>query len=293
MARVVVVGSINMDLVTLAPRFAEPGETILGERFLTVHGGKGANQAVAAARLGADVALIGALGDDAFGNELHAGLAREGISLEHVVRFVDCGSGTASITVAGGENHIVVVPAANARVTPAQIEGAQATLASADAILVQMEVPLESVEATLRLGHKLGKPVILNPAPAQKLPMEWLKLARYLTPNQHELAILLGASGEEDFRALMQRAPAPVVLTRGGDGAWFRDGGEPQHQPGFKVDVVDTTGAGDTFNAALAVFLHEGLPGAVRKACAAAALSVTRLGAQSGMPTRAELDAFL
>lgn len=293
MARVVVVGSINMDLVTLAPRFAEPGETILGERFLTVHGGKGANQAVAAARLGADVALIGALGDDAFGNELHDGLSREGISLEHVARIADCGSGTASITVAGGENHIVVVPAANARVTPAQIERAQATLASADAILVQMEIPLESVEATLRLGHKLGKPVILNPAPAQKLPMEWLKLARYLTPNQHELAILLGATGDEDFRALMQRAPAPVVLTRGDDGAWYRDGGEPQHQAGFKVDVVDTTGAGDTFNAALAVFLHEGLPSAVRKACAAAALSVTRLGAQGGMPTRAELEAFL
>jgi ribokinase len=293
MARVVVVGSINMDLVTLAPRFAEPGETILGERFLTVHGGKGANQAVAAARLGAEVALIGALGDDAFGGELHDGLAREGISLEHVARIADCGSGTASITVAGGENHIVVVPAANARVTPAQIEGAQATLASADAILVQMEIPLESVEATLRLGHKLGKPVILNPAPAQQLPIEWLKLARYLTPNQHELAILLGASGDEDFRTLMQRAPAPVVLTRGSDGAWYRDGGEPQHQAGFKVDVVDTTGAGDTFNAALAVFLQEGLPSAVRKACAAAALSVTRLGAQGGMPTRAELDAFL
>lgn len=293
MARVVVVGSINMDLVTLAPRFAEPGETILGERFLTVHGGKGANQAVAAARLGADVALIGALGDDAFGEELHDGLSREGIALELVARIADCGSGTASITVAGGENHIVVVPAANARVTPAQIEQAQSTLASADAILVQMEIPLESVEATLRLGHKLGKPVILNPAPAQKLPVEWLKLARYLTPNQHELAVLLGAAGDDDFRVLMQRAPAPVVLTRGSDGAWYRDGGEPQHQAGFKVDVVDTTGAGDTFNAALAVFLDEGLPNAVRKACAAAALSVTRLGAQGGMPTRAELEAFL
>jgi ribokinase len=293
MARVVVVGSINMDLVTLAPRFAAPGETILGERFLTVHGGKGANQAVAAARLGAHVALIGAVGDDAFGSQLHDGLTREGVSLEHVARIADCGSGTASITVAEGENHIIVVPAANARVTPAQIEHAQSTLASADAILVQMEIPLDSVEATLRLGQRLGKPVILNPAPAQKLPMEWLKLARYLTPNQHELAILLGADSNEDFRSLMQRAPAPVVLTRGSDGAWFRDGGEPTHQSGFKVDVVDTTGAGDTFNAALAVFLHEGLPAAVRKACAAAALSVTRLGAQGGMPTRAELDAFL
>lgn len=293
MARVVVVGSINMDLVTLAARFAAPGETVLGERFLTVHGGKGANQAVAAARLGADVALIGALGDDAFGAQLHEGLAREGIALEHVARIADCGSGTASITVARGENHIIVVPAANARVTPAQIERAQATLASADAILVQMEIPLDAVEATLRLGHRLGKPVILNPAPAQPLPLKWLKLARYLTPNQHELAILLGADGHEDFRALMQRAPVPVVLTRGAEGAWYRDGGEPVHQAAFKVDVVDSTGAGDTFNAALAVFLHKGLSIAVRKACAAAALSVTRLGAQGGMPRLAELNAWL
>jgi len=293
MARVVVVGSINMDLVTLASRFAEPGETILGERLLTVHGGKGANQAVAAARLGAEVALVGAVGDDAFGAQLHEGLQLEGVSLEHVARIDDCGSGTASITVADGENHIIVVPAANARVTPAQIEQAQATLSRADAILVQMEIPLESVEATLRLGRKLDKPVILNPAPAQKLPTEWLQLARYLTPNQHELAILLGADSDEDFIALMKRAPAPVVLTRGRDGAWFRDGGEPQHQHGFKVSAVDTTGAGDTFNAALAVFLHEGIETAVRKACGAAALSVTKLGAQGGMPTFSELEAFI
>jgi len=293
MARVVVVGSINMDLVTLAPRFAGPGETVLGERFLTVPGGKGANQAVAAARLGAEVTLIGALGDDAFGEQLREGLAREGIALDHVSRIDDCGSGTASITVAGGENEIIVVPAANARVTPAQVEAAGDAIARADAVLVQMEIPLESVEATLRLGHRLGVPVILNPAPAQKLPTEWLKLARYVTPNQHELAILLGADAQQDFRALMRQAPGPVVLTRGGEGAWYREDGEPTHQSGFAVDVVDTTGAGDTFNGALAVFLHEGLPQAVRKACAAAALSVTRLGAQGGMPTRVELDAWL
>ena len=293
MARVVVVGSINMDLVTLAARFAGPGETVLGERFLTVPGGKGANQAVAAARLGAEVTLVGALGDDAFGQQLHDGLAREGIALDHVRRIADCGSGTASITVAGGENEIIVVPAANARVTPAHVEAASAAIARADAVLVQMEIPLESVEATLRLGQRLGVPVILNPAPAQQLPVEWLKLARYVTPNQHELAILLGADANQDFRALMRQAPSPVVLTRGGEGAWYREDGEPAHQPGFKVDVVDTTGAGDTFNGALAVFLHEGLPQAVRKACAAAALSVTRLGAQGGMPTLAELDAWL
>ena len=293
MSRIVVVGSINMDLVTQAPRFVGPGETILGERFLTVPGGKGANQAVAAARLGAEVALVGALGRDAFGDQLHAGLAAEHVDLTHVARLDDSASGTASITVAGGENQIIVVPAANTRVTPAHVEAARSLLERADAVLVQMEIPLETVEATVRLGHRLGVPVILNPAPAQKLPTDWLKLARYVTPNQHELAILLGADPTEDFKALMQRAPCPVVLTRGGEGAWYREQGEPLHQPGFKVEVVDSTGAGDTFNATLAVFLKEGLAAAVRKACAAAALSVTKLGAQGGMPTGRELDRFL
>jgi len=295
MPRIVVVGSINMDLVTLAPRFPGPGETLLGSRFLTAHGGKGANQAVAAARLGAKVAMIGALGRDAFGDQLHAGLAREGIVLTHVTRLDDEGSGTASITVAEGENQIIVVPAANARVTPAQVEAARDTIARADAVLVQLEIPLETVEATLRLGRRENVPMILNPAPAQKLPAEWLQLASYLTPNQHELAIVLGDDAQTDFRELMCRARCPVVLTRGSEGAWYRDDAhpEPQHQPGFVVDAVDTTGAGDTFNGALAVFLHEGLPQAVRKACTAAALSVTKLGAQGGMPRRGELDCWL
>jgi len=293
MTRIVVVGSINMDLVTQAPRFVGPGETILGERFLTVPGGKGANQAVAAARLGAEVALVGATGDDAFGRQLRQGLAAENIDLSHTLQLDDCASGTASITVAGGENQIIVVPAANARVAPAQVERARALIARADAVLVQMEIPLETVEATLRLGHRFGVPVILNPAPAQKLPIEWLRLARYVTPNQHELAILLGADPAEDFHALMQRAPCPVVLTRGDEGAWYREQGEPIHQRGFDVAVVDSTGAGDTFNAALAVFLREGLPVAVRKACAAAALSVGKLGAQAGMPTLYEVEALL
>ncbi|BFI97559.1 MAG: ribokinase [Rhodanobacter sp.] len=295
MSRIVVVGSINMDLVTLAPRFPGPGETLLGSRFLTAHGGKGANQAVAAARLDARVSMVGALGRDAFGDQLHAGLAREGIDLAHVARLDDEGSGSASITVAGGENQIIVVPAANARVTPKQVEAARETIALADAVLVQLEIPLDAVEATLRLGRSLDVPVILNPAPAQKLPQEWLQLANYLTPNQHELATVLDADADADFRELMRRTPCPVVLTRGGEGAWYRDDAQPEpaHQPGFAVDAVDTTGAGDTFNGALAVFLHEGLPAAVRKACAAAALSVTQLGAQGGMPQQHELESFL
>jgi len=293
MTRIVVVGSINMDLVTQAPRFAGPGETILGERFLTVPGGKGANQAVAAARLGAEVALVGAIGNDSFGRQLRQGLVAEQIDLTHVVQLDDGATGTASISIAGGENQIIVVPAANARVTPAQLQQAQALIARADYVLVQMEIPLETVEATLRLGHRLGVPVILNPAPSQKLPLEWLKLARYITPNQHELALLLGLDPLDDFHALMQRCPCPVVLTRGAEGAWYREQGPPVHQPGFPVEVVDSTGAGDTFNAALAVFLHEGLPAAVRKACAAAALSVSKLGAQGGMPRLSDVEALL
>lgn len=293
MTRIVVVGSINMDLVTQAPRFVAPGETILGDRFLTVPGGKGANQAVAARRLGAEVALVGALGDDAFGRQLRDGLVAEQIDLSQLSQITGCASGTASITVAHGENQIIVVPGANAQLGPAHVEQAQALIGRADAVLVQMEIPLETVEATLRIGQRLDVPVILNPAPAQRLPVEWLKLARYITPNQHELATLLGADSNDDFRRLMQRSPCPVVLTRGDEGAWYREQGEPIHQAGFAVEAVDSTGAGDTFNAALAVFLHEGLAEAVRKACAAAALSVTRLGAQTGMPHQAELRQWL
>jgi ribokinase len=293
MTRIVVVGSINMDLVTVATRFPAPGETLIGERFLSVHGGKGGNQAVAAARLGAHVHIVGAVGDDAFAQPLCDGLRAEGVDVHHVTRVAHCSSGTASITVAGGENQIVVVPGANAQLQPVHVERAQALLASADAVLVQMEIPLQTVEATLRIAHAQQVPVILNPAPAQPLPTQWLRLARYITPNQHELATLLGADASQDFRELMRRAPCPVVLTRGAEGAWFCEQTEPRHQSGFHVEAVDSTGAGDTFNAAFAVFLHEGLAPAVRKACAAAALSVTRLGARGGMPRPAEVDALL
>lgn len=294
MARIVVVGSINMDLVTLSPRFPDPGETLKGDRFLTIPGGKGANQAVAAARLGASVALVGCIGDDAFAQALYDGLVAEGVDVTHVTRVAGIGSGTASITVAGGENSIVVVPAANGRVTPAHVEAARDIVRGADAVLVQLEIPLDAVEATLRVADDEGVPVILNPAPAQRLPTEWLSRVRFLTPNQHELATVLGAGDDNDFRDLMRRAPCAVVLTRGAEGAWFGEKDEaPKHQAGFKVEAVDSTGAGDTFNAALAVYLSEGLDNAVRKACAAAAIAVSRLGAQAGMPRADEVTAFL
>ncbi|MHC1481017.1 ribokinase [Frateuria aurantia] len=293
MVQIVVVGSINMDLVTVASRFVAPGETLAGERFLTVAGGKGANQAVAAARLGARVSMIGAVGADLFGDQLYQGLQSEGIDVQHVRRLPDTATGTASISVAEGENCIVIVAGANAQVRPEDVRQAHDVLAGADAILVQMEIPLETVEATLRLGRQLGVPVILNPAPAQPLPLEWLAMAHFITPNQHELATLLSAPVDSDFRAVLEQQSLPLVMTRGGEGVWYRDGDQVRHQAAFSVDVVDTTGAGDTFNAALAVFLGEGLPTAVKKAAAAAALSISRLGAQSGMPTLGEVDALL
>lgn len=294
MTCIVVVGSINMDLVTVARRFPGPGETLLGERFFTTPGGKGANQAVAAARLGAEVSLVGAIGRDTFGDQLRENLQREGVTLDHLHQLDDEASGTASIAIAEGENQIVVVPAANARVTPAHVEAARGAIKRADAVLVQLEIPLESVEATVHLCHQLGVPAIVNPAPAQRLPESWLKLVSYLTPNQHELAEVLGADTHDDFQTLMRHAPCPVVLTRGAEGAWYRENGDaPKHQSGFQVEAVDSTGAGDTFNAALAVFLHEGLAEAVRKACAAAALSVTKMGAQGGMPDAVALQHFL
>ena len=241
------------------------------------------------------MALVGALGGDAFGRQLREGLRRRRYRARPRWPLLDDeGSGTASITVAEGDNQIVIVPAANARVTPAQVERAQALIAHADAVLVQMEIPLETVEATVRLGHRLGVPVILNPAPAQPCRPNGWRWPAMSRPTSTNWPRLLGAADGADFRTLMERAPCPVVLTRGSEGAWYREReGAPMHQPGFAVDVVDTTGAGDTFNGALAVFLHEGLATAVRKACAAAALSVGKLGAQGGMPRRDALDAFL
>lgn len=293
MVKVVVVGSINMDLVAQCPRFPAPGETLLGSHFATFPGGKGANQAVAASRLGAEVSMVGCVGDDGFGDELVAVLRREGVDTRHVRRAVGVASGVASITVSGGDNHIVVVPGANHALDVADVEAAEPAIAAADVVLTQLEVPLAVVHATAVVAHRHGVSLLLNPAPAQALPAELLELATLLTPNEHELALLLGAAAGH-FPALLARLPGKVVMTHGADGAYHLDrDGVLHHQPGYAVDAVDTTGAGDTFNAALAVHWRLGLAEAMRHAAAAAALSVTRLGAQAGMPWRAELQRFM
>ncbi|CUA85508.1 ribokinase [Gulbenkiania indica] len=293
MTKVAVVGSINMDLVALVPRFPAPGETLIGSRFETFPGGKGANQAVAAARLGAEVAMVGCVGGDGFGRELLSGLAAEGVDTSAIHVSGEASTGVASILVSGGENTIVVVPGANHCLTPSMVEASEQLIASADVVLTQLEIPLETVEATARLASRHRVPLILNPAPAVRLSRALLDQVACLTPNEHELATVLGAPSLP-FPDMLALLPGKVVMTKGEHGAYHVDGsGQFWHQPGFAVSAVDTTGAGDTFNAALAAAWQGGLRQAMRFAAAAAALSVTRLGAQGGMPSAAAVESFL
>ena len=291
---ITVIGSINMDLVTTSPRFPKVGETLLGSGFQQFMGGKGANQAVAAARLGAKVQLIGAVGDDDFGRQLLKGLQQEGVNTDGVAVVPAVSSGLANITVAEGDNHIIVISGANFAVNTESVRQQEARIAEADVVMAQLETPLDAVIEAARLAKQHGKPFILNPAPAQILPKELLDLVDVLTPNAYELAISLGLSEKLSPEELVAQAPCQVVMTLGAKGALFSNADRNQHQQSsFPVTPVDTTGAGDTFNGALARYWDRGLPEAVRLACAAAALSVTRAGAQSGMPDEAALQAFL
>jgi ribokinase len=292
MARVVVVGSINMDMVVATDVFPRLGETLFGKRFATYPGGKGANQAVAAARLGAHVTMIGCVGADAFGDVMKTTLEREGIDTQWISTGKEA-TGIASITLSGGDNAILVVPGANHELAPADLDRAHEAFAQADVVLAQLEVPLDTVLHAARIAQRLGKPFFLNPAPAVALPAELIALTTLLTPNEHELATALQTTGE-DWADVLKRMPGRIAMTHGEEGAYTsRADGELVRQAGFSVEAVDTTGAGDTFNGALAAFWHLGADEAMRRANAAGALSVTRAGAQGGMPTLAELDQFL
>ena len=288
-ANIVVVGSINMDLVTTAERMPSRGETILGEGFHTYFGGKGANQAVAAARLGARVSMVGAVGNDAFGIEYLEHLRTEGINTEHVRMRPGPATGVATIIVSGGDNCIIVAPGANAAVSPDDIEKSRSLLREADIVLVQLEIPGPTVEKVLQTAEEEQTPVILNPAPMQPLsPVYWDKAA-YLTPN------------EQEFEQLRSEYPAiagsreNVVVTKGAAGvSILRADGREEVIPGRTADVRDTTGAGDTFNGALATAVAEGmsLEDACRFANAASAASVEKEGAQNGMPVRAQIEGW-
>ena len=299
--KVVVIGSLNMDLVTRAPRLPRGGETLIGESFATVSGGKGANQAVAAARLGAQVSMVGCVGSDAYGEELRAALLAEQIDCQ-AVSTVDDSSGVALIVVDdNSQNAIVIVAGANGALTPAVIDRFDAVLRAADVIICQLEVPDASVGHALKRGRELGKTVILNPAPASRpLPADWYASIDYLIPNESEASALSGlpvdslASAETAASRLISLGAGKVIITLGAQGSLFANGKGFEHFPAPKVKAVDTTAAGDTFVGGFAAALAAGKSeaDAIRFGQVAAALSVTRAGAQPSIPTLSDVQAF-
>jgi ribokinase len=300
--RIVVVGSLNADLVVRVARFAAPGETVSGHGFAVIPGGKGANQACAAARLGGDVVMVGCVGADGHGELLRRSLAQAGADVAHVASVADAPTGVALITVDdAAENHIVVVPGANAHLTAARVAEAAAVFPGAAVVLLQLEVPLEAVEEAARRARAAGARVVLDPAPARALPDAVVAAADHLTPNQTELAALTGAPvrTEEDARhaarGLLARGAGHVVVKRGEHGALLVGADGEWSWPAPPVPAVDTTAAGDAWNGAFAVALAGGssLTEAGRFATAAASLSVTRHGAQPSMPRRDEVLALM
>lgn len=298
-AKVVVVGSLNMDLVARAQRLPRAGETLPGESFFTVPGGKGANQAVAVARLGGSVAMIGNVGDDDYGRQLHRALYVEGIDCQGVSTCPGVSSGVALITVdAASQNCIVIIPGANGLLTPRSVQRFDALLQAAEVIICQLEVPAETVAWTLARGHELGKQVILNPAPATgPLPADWFAHIDYLTPNESEAEALTGmaVTDQESARRagerLLQLGAGKVIITLGAQGALRITAQGHQHYPASVVQPLDTTAAGDTFVGGFAAGLVRGLEEgeAIVFGQRAAALSVTRAGAQPSIPYLAEL----
>jgi len=302
---IVVVGSLNMDLVVGVPRFPVAGETLLGGDYARHPGGKGANQAVAAARAGGDVAMIGRVGADAFGEALVGGLTADGVDTEAVAALVDVPTGVAFISIdPGAQNTIIVAPGANARLAPADLDPAR--FSGARVVLLQLEVPLETTLGAARLGRGAGARVVLNLAPAQPLTARQLADVDLLLVNETEAAGLTGIAVDEVARAperaaaaLTELVPAAVLTLGAAGAAWAetREGADAATGlvPGFAVEAVDTTAAGDAFAGALAVRLagSTALAEAVRFANAAGALAATRPGAQPSLPTAAEIDAFL
>ncbi len=281
-----------MDLVVTSPKRPGAGETVLGESFKTVPGGKGANQAVAAARLGADVYMIGCVGDDHYGKAILQNFKENGVHTDYVEPVTQTKSGTAHIILAEGDNSIVVVKGANDHVTPAYVEKIQHVIRESDIVLIQQEVPEETVEYVSNLCHKLGVPLLLNPAPARALSENIIEKATYLTPNEHEASVLFNGLSREEA---LKRYPNKVFITEGKRGVRYYDGEKEVLVPSYEVEAVDTTGAGDTFNAAFAVALAEGkkFKESLQLANRAASLSVTKFGAQGGMPTREEVEGSL
>ena len=295
---IVVVGSVTMDMVTLTPQIPSIGQTVIGTAFSTTPGGKGANQAVAAARLGYPVEMVGKVGDDVYGPALLENLARAGVGTA-AMESTTGPSGLAPIFLAeSGENAIVVVPGANASVDPAFVDRHAGLIRSAGMVLCQLEIPMETISHTLNLCAEAGVPVMLDPAPAATLPEELWKKIGWFTPNETEAAFYLenDKTAEAAAQFLLLRGPKGIVLKRGAEGSFVAvEGGKAAWVSPLNVDAIDTVGAGDCFNGAFAVALLEGNHpwAAARIASIAAAISVTRRGAQASIPTRADMQEFL
>lgn len=301
---IVVVGSVNLDLVSVGKRIPLPGETVKGEKFQTFHGGKGANQAVGVARLGYPAGMIAKVGDDDFGRRLRHGLRAAGVNVRAVSSAGGTASGVALISVdRNGQNSITVVPGANDQLLPQDLEEFLPQLRSAGIILTQLEIPMESVEYLCSVAQRFQIPLMLDPAPARPIPRKMLRQVTYLTPNETETCVLCGAApGElnlstvDRFAASLLGGAANVIVKMGKYGAWLASNdGFAKMVPAFKVKAIDSTAAGDAFNAGLAVALMDGmdLAEAVRFGAAVGALSTTRAGAQTSMPTASEVSQFL
>ena len=295
--KIVIVGSITMDLVTRTPQIPRIGQTLIGTGFETTPGGKGANQAVAAARLGYPVAMVAKVGTDVYGPQLLENLAHAGVDTAAMAQ-VEGSSGLAPMFVAeSGENSIVVVPGANGKMDREAVDRQAALIRSAGIVLCQLEIPIETLSYTLALCAEAGVPVMLDPAPAAPLPEVVFSQVAWFTPNETEAAFYAGdgASTEDTAKHLLDKGLRGVVLKRGADGAYVVSEGRAEWVKPFKVQAIDTVAAGDCFNGAFAVALLEGKDPwtAARFANAAAAIGVTRRGAQASMPSRADVDALL
>lgn len=292
MSEIVVIGSSSMDLVVTSAIRPGAGETVLGESFKTVPGGKGANQAVAAARLGAKVKMIGCVGDDHYGEEILANFKENHVNVTGVKPVTDVRSGTAHIVLAEGDNSIVFVKGANDYITPEYVKSVIDDIKKAKIVLIQQEIPEETVEYVSEICEEYNIPLLLNPAPARPLSQDVINRATYITPNEHEAAVLFNNLSIDEA---LKKYPNKLFITEGKQGARYYDGEKEILVPSYTVEAVDTTGAGDTFNAALAVALGEGksIEESLQFANRAASLSVTKFGAQGGMPTREEVEEAL
>lgn len=301
MKKITVIGSTNMDLTIQSPKLPTLGETILGGGFLTVPGGKGANQAVAIAKLGYEVSLIGCIGEDAFGRQLAHNLEQSGVTTDHLMAVPDAPTGVAVIVVQNGNNFIIVDPGANDRLLPDTIEKLEDVIAASEMIVLQMEIPIETIRTAVEIAHCRHVRVLLNPAPAAPLERALLSQIDLLTPNETECAILTGRqvtdleSAKAAAASLLDSGARTIAVTLGKEGVLYnRPGsGELIYRPAHTVNAVDTTAAGDSFTGALAVAISAGkdMDTAIEYATAVAALTVTRRGAQESLPTAGEVEA--